>query len=163
MGQAALKLETKGEWLSESAIAKEVKLHRQTVASRLEELGYDPDPERTTANKKIYWFDDEMKFAILAAKDSLSAAKMHGVRLDNEIKKMKLAEARGELVQMAEVVELIQKFGVAIYQEMSVRSPKRIGAKLAKAKNVTDVKKVMKIDADKVLKILRDNFEGFIE
>lgn len=159
---AAVKLEPKGEWLSTSEMAKRLKLHRQTVASRLEDLGYEPNEERSSAKNKVYWFDDEMEFAVKAAKDSLTAAKIRDLRVKTEINELKLAEARRELVPMHEVIELVQQIGVAIYQEFTVRQPKRIAPKLAKAKNVATVKKIIKVDTEGVMKRLRGNFEEFI-
>jgi hypothetical protein len=57
MGAAALKVNSEpanGEWLSKSAIAKRVKLHVQTVTSRLEDLGYEPDEDRSTPKNQVF-------------------------------------------------------------------------------------------------------------
>lgn len=162
MKQAALKLEPEFELLSMSEIAKRLKLDRATVRSRLDDLGYEPDPS-STAKNHLYPFNAEMEFALKAAKDTVSAMKIRVMRADAQTKELKLAEARGELVPMHEVIEIVQKIGVAIYQEFTIRQPKRIGTKLAKAKNITEVKKILKIDTTRVMKILRENFEGFIE
>lgn len=161
MGQAAKKLNPEPELISLAEVARRCGLHKQTVAARLEDLGYEPDPS-STAKLKLFPFDEEMRFAVKAAKDSLAAAKIHGTRLDNEIKAMKLAEARGELVPMHEATELVQKIVSTMYIEFTVRQPKRIAPKLAKAKNVTAVKKVLKTDTDRIMKTLRENFERFI-
>lgn len=163
MGAAALKLEPEGEWLSESEIAKRCNLHRQTCAARLEELGYDPDPERSTEKKKVHWFDEKVKFEILAAKDSLAAAKIHGLRIDNELKQIKLAEARSELVSMASATEDLHKVLTWLYQEFTIRQTKRVAQKLAKAKNIVAVRKILKTDTDTIYKNLRLNFEKFID
>lgn len=162
MGAVAVKLEPQGVWLNESEIAKEVKLHRQTVAARLEDLGYEPDPERSKTKLKVYWFDSEMEFELKAAKDTVTAMKIRDLRATAQLKEMKLAEARGELVSMHEVVEIVQKIVVKIYQEFTVQQPKRIAPKLAKAKNVAAVRKVLKTDTDSIMKSLRQNFERFI-
>ncbi len=163
MGQQALKLEPAGELISISEIAKRTKLNRATVASRLEDLGYEPDEVNPKGpNAKLFRFDSEMEFALKSAKDTVSAMKIRDLRVTAELKELKLAEARGELVPMHEVVEIVQKIGTSIYQEFTVRQPKRIGPKLAKAKNVTEVKKILKVDTTRVMKVLRENFEGFI-
>jgi hypothetical protein len=147
--------------LSKSAIAKKCKLHVQTVSSRLEDLGYEADPS-STAKNQLYWFDDEMELAIKSAKDSLSAAKIRDVRATYQLKELKLAEARSELVPMVEVIEIAQRLVLTIYQEFTLRQPKRIAPKLAQAKNVTAVKKVLKTDTERIMKSLRENFERFI-
>jgi len=162
MSASAVKIQPKGEWLSISEIAKRCGIHRQTCTSRLDDLGYEPDVERSTAKNQVFFFDDEMEFAIKAAKDSMSAVNIRDKRASAQLKEMKLAEARGELVPMHEAIELVQKIVGTLYQEQVIRQPKRIGAKLAKAKNVTAVKKILKTDCDKIMKQLRDNFEEFI-
>jgi hypothetical protein len=163
MAQAAVKIEPKGEWLSIMAIAKRCGIHRQTCTSRLEDLGYEPDEERSTPKNQVYWFDDEMEFAIKAAKDSLSAAKIRDLRASTELKELKLAEARKELVPMHEATELVQRIVSTIYQEYTIRQPKRIGTKLAKAKSPAAVKVILKADSDRIMKMVKDNFEKFIE
>lgn len=163
MAQAAVKIEPKGEWLSIMQIAKRCGIHRQTCTSRLEDLGYEPDEERSTPKNQVYWFDDEMEFAIKAAKDSLSAAKIRDLRASTELKELKLAEARKELVPMHEATELVQRIVSTIYQEYTIRQPKRIASQLAKTKNVTAVKLVLKKDSDRIMKQLRENFGKFIE
>lgn len=163
MGALALKIEPKGEWLSESEIAKRVGLHRQTLAARLEDLGYEPDEERSKAKAKVHWFDDEMEFAVKAAKDSLSAAKIRDLRAGTALKELKLAEARGELVMMSDAIDDMQKIVSWLYQEFTVRQVKRIAPKLAKAKNITVVRKILKTDTDTIMKNLRQNFEKFID
>jgi hypothetical protein len=163
MGAVAVKHEPQGVWLNESEIAKKVKLHRQTVAARLEDLGYEPDPERSKVKLKVYWFDSEMEFAIKSAKDTVSAMKIRDLRATAELKEMKLAEARGDLVSVAETIEIVQRIVGKMYQEFTIQQPKRIAAKLAKAKNAAAIKKVLKADTDAIMKNLRQNFERFID
>jgi hypothetical protein len=76
---------------------------------------------------------------------------------------LKLAEARGELVPMHEATELVQKIVGTLYQEYVTRQPKRIGAQLAKAKSIPAIKKILKVDSDRIMKQLRSNFEDFID
>jgi hypothetical protein len=157
-----VKIEPQGEWLSIAAIAKKCGIHRQTCTSRLEDLGYEPDEERSSAKNQVYWFDSEMEFAIKAAKDSLAAAKIRQIRADAQLKELKLAEARGELVPMHEAVELVQAIVSTLNQEYTVRQPKRIGNQLAKTKNIAQVRLLLKKDSDKIMQALRANFEKFI-
>jgi hypothetical protein len=154
--------EPKAELISISEIAKRLKLDRATVRSRLEDLGYEPDPS-STAKNQLFPFDGEMEFAIKAAKDTFTAVNIRDKRASAELKELKLAEARGELVPMAETIELVQAIVGNIYQEITVRQPKRIGPQLAKAKNVTVVRQILKKDTDKIMQSLRTNFEQFIE
>jgi hypothetical protein len=155
MGQAALKLEAKGELLSKAAIAKRCKLHVQTVSSRLEDLGYEPH-ETSTPKNQLYWFDSEVEFELKAAKDTVSAMKIRVLRVDAQTKELKLAEMRGEVVAAIEVVEMSQNLHTAIYKEMAINMPKRLAKKLAQTKSVPEVTKIMKMHAEKFLKQLRE-------
>ncbi len=158
---AAAKPKIEPDLLSISEIARRCGINRATAAARLDDLGYEPH-ESSTPKNKLFAFDDEMLFAIKAAKDSLSAAKIRDIRASSQLKELKLAEARGELVPMHEAIDIVQKIVSAIYQECTVRQPKRIAPKLAKAKNVAAVKKILKTDTDRIMKTLRENFERFI-
>jgi hypothetical protein len=152
-----------GEWLSESAIAKKVGLHRQTLTARLEDLGYEPDEERSNAKFKVYFFDDEMEFAVKSAKDTVSAMKIRQLRADAQLKELKLAEQRGELVPMNEVIDIAQRYIKTFYEEYAVRQPKRIAGQLVKAKTQAAVRKILKTDTDRIMKLVRTNFERFID
>jgi transposase len=159
----AVKVKPNGEWLSISEIAKRCGIHRQTCTSRLEDLGFEPDENRSTAKNKVYWFDTEMEFAVKSAKDTVSAMKIRQLRADAQLKELKLAEQRSELVPMAEVTDIIQRIVKAIYDEYAVRQPKRVAGQLVKAKTQAAVRKVLKTDGDRVMKLLRTNFERFID
>jgi hypothetical protein len=152
----ALNKKPDGEWLSESEIAKRCQLHRQTVATRLEDLGYEPDEERSNQKLKVYWFDEEMLMAVKSAKDTLSAVRIRDLRAAAQLKEMKLAEARGELVPMIEVMELSQKLHTVVYKHIAIDMPKRLASKLAKAKTPAEVTKIMKLDGEKFLKRIRE-------
>lgn len=162
MGAVALKKENGPELLSISEIAKRLKLDRATVRSRLEDLGYEADPS-STPKLQLFAYDAEMEFAVKAAKDSLTAAKIRDTRATYELKELKLARERSELVAMSDAIDDMQKIVSWLYQEFTVRQPKRISPKLAKAKNVTAVRKILKTDTDTVMKNLRQNFEKFID
>lgn len=162
MAATAKKPEPTGEWLTESEIAKRVGIHRQTLATRLEDLGYEPDTERSNAKSKVHFFTDAMMFEVKAARDEMSAMKIRDMRASAHLKELKLARERGTVVEVAEMVEMVQSVVANLYQEHTVRQPKRIAAKLAKAKNVTEVKKILKVDEDRIMKELRGNFERYL-
>jgi hypothetical protein len=153
----------KGEWLSISEIGKRCGIHRQTCAARLEDLGYEPDDERSTPKNKVYWFDDEMKFAVKAAKDELSAAKIRDARATYQLKELKLAEQRSELIPRVEVIEISQSLIGAMYKEFAVHQPKRLAARLAKCKTAAEVSKLMKTDTEKFMAKLQGNFEDVLK
>lgn len=162
MPAAAKKIENGPELLSISEIGRRLRLDRATVSSRLDDLGYEPH-ETSTAKLQLYEFDSEMEFAIKAAKDSLTASKIRLTRADYQMKELKLAQARGELVPMNEAIDMVREIVLKMYQEYTVAQPKKIAPKLAKAKNVTAVKKILKADTDRIMKNLRQNFEKFLD
>jgi hypothetical protein len=162
MGQVATAKKPDGEWLSISEIAKRCNIHRQTCTSRIEDLGYEPDEGRSTPKNKVYFFDDEMEFAVKSAKDTVSAMKIRQLRADAQLKELKLAEQRAELVPMAEVTDIAQRFIKTFYEEFTVRQPKRVAGQLVKAKTQAAVRKVLKTDTDRIMKLVRTNFERFI-
>jgi len=161
VGNAALKTEPKGELLPIIQIAKRVNLHRSVVATRLEDLGYEPD-ETSTVKNKLYLFNDEMQFELKAAKDEAGAMKIRAMRADAQLKELKLARERGTVVEASEMVEIVQKIVGYIFQELTIRQIKRIGTKLAKAKNVTEIKKILGSDNSRIMKDLRANFERYL-
>jgi DNA-binding IclR family transcriptional regulator len=159
---AAVAKKNEAELLSISEIAKRLKLDRATVRSRLEDLGYQAH-ESSTAKLQLFEFDGEMEFAVKAAKDSLTAAKIRDTRATYELKELKLARERGELVPASEMVDIVQRITSTLYLEYTQRMPKRIGNKLAKAKTPASVKAILKADSDRTMKMLRENFEAFLD
>lgn len=162
MGQAALKIEPDGEWLSISEIGKRVDIHRQTVTTRLDDLGYEPDEERSSAKNKVYWFDEEMETAIKGAKDTSTAVRIRKDRADAMTKEFNLAKLRGEMVSIADATERVQEVMSRMYKEFSQIQPQRLAGELAKKKTVAEVKKVMKRDTDKIFAKLRENDQAFV-
>jgi len=161
MGQSALKTKPKYELLPISEIARRCGINRATAAARLDDLGYEAD-ETSTAKNQLFPFDDEMEFSIKAAKDSLAAAKIRQIRADAQIKEMKLAKEMGELVPVGEVIDLAQRLTKTLYDEHAMRMPKRVAGQLVKAKTQAAVRKILKTDADRVFKLVRANFERYI-
>jgi hypothetical protein len=162
MAAAAEKLDGKAELLSISEIAKRLKLDRATVRTRLEDLGYQAD-ESSTPKLQLYAFDDEMEFAIKAAKDTLAAMKIRQLRAAAVKLEMQNAQARGELVPIHEATDFSQRLVKTIYEEIVVRQPKRIAGQLTKAKTQAAVRKILKTDMDRIMKNLRTNFERFLD
>jgi transposase len=163
MAEAAKKIEPQGEWLSESEIAKRVGLHRQTVVSRLEDLGYEPDQERSTAKLKVHFFTEDMLLEIKSAKDSFAAARLQDLRWAAKLKRQKYEKESGVLVEQADVVDTTQALFGAMHKELAVRMPKDLAVKLAKAKTSAQVNSILKIAVDRRFKTLRDDFEKYLK
>jgi len=163
MGQAAQKLNATigGEWLPIKDIARRCKLNRTTVSTRLEDLGYEPDEERS-GNCKVFWFDGEMEFALKSAKDTMSAMKIRDLRAAAQLKELKLSEARGELVPINDAIERMQAILSKMYKEFAVLQPKRIAGRLVKAKATADIHRVLKADTDRIFNRLREGDAAFV-
>lgn len=162
MARTAAKLkQPAGELLPISQIAERLRMHRQTVTARLDNLGYHPH-ESSTAKNQLYWFDDDVEFALKAAKDDLDAARIRDLRAAAELKELKLAEARGEVVDIAGVMDRVQAVMTRLYKEATQFQPKRVGGRLAKAKTVAEVTRILKADTDKIFAKLRENDEVFV-
>jgi hypothetical protein len=150
-----------GQLLPITQIAERLRMHRQTVAARLDNLGYQPH-ETSTAKNQLYWFDSDVEFAIKAAKDEIDAARIRVLRADAETKELKLAQARGEVVDIADVMDRVQAIFTRLYKESTQMQPKRLGSRLAKAKTVAEVTRILKADTDKVFAKLRENDAAFV-
>lgn len=162
MARTAAKLkQPRGELLPISQIAERLRMHRQTVTARLDNLGYQPH-ESSTAKNQLYWFDDDVEFALKAAKDDLDAARIRDLRAAAELKELKLAEARGELVEIAAVMDRVQTLFTRLYKESTQFQPKRLAGRLAKAKTAAEVTRILKGDTDKIFAKLRENDEAFV-
>lgn len=161
MAQAAKKNEPVTELLSISEIARRCGINRATAASRLDDLGYEPD-DSSTAKNQLYLFDDEMLFSIKAAKDSLSAAKIRDIRASSQLKELKLAEARGELVPIVDITETVQTVLTRLYKEQTQLQPKRLAARLVKAKTAAEVTRILKTDTDRIFARLREADETLV-
>jgi transcriptional regulator with AAA-type ATPase domain len=161
MTASAKKIEKKAELISINEISKRLRLDRATVTSRLDDLGYEPDPS-SNVKLKLYLFDEDMVHALKFAKDSASATRIRGLRADAQLKELKLAKEQGSLVDMASAIEDLHQVITWIYQEFTLRQPKRIGPKLAKAKSPIEIKKILNTDTERIMKNLRDNFEEII-
>lgn len=161
MGQAAKKVEVGPELISLAEVARRCGIHKQTCAARLEDLGYEPDPS-STAKLKLFPFDDEMEFAVKSAKDTVSAMKIRQLRADAQLKELKLAEQRGDMVPIVDVVDRVQIIFTKLYKEFAAQQPKRIGNRLARAKTVPEVLKILKLDTEKIFGRLHDNDEEFV-
>ena len=136
-------------------------MHRQTVAARLDNLGYQPH-ETSTAKNQLYWFDSDVEFAIKAAKDELDAVRIRDLRAAAEIKELKLSRERGEVVDIADVMDRVQAIFTRLYKESTQMQPKRLGSRLAKAKTVAEVTRILKADTDKVLAKAAEMLSAYI-
>jgi hypothetical protein len=148
------------EDLSISAIARRCGLDRATTRQRLDANGYKPIDEQ--AKLKIFRFDAEMDATLTETKDKLT-----DVRIRKELaaaKKIELqnAEAEGELAPVAEFIDVVQRIFGSLHKEIAIRQPRRLAARLTKAKTAADVNKILTHDSNGIFKVLREDFEKYL-
>lgn len=160
MALAALKTEVY-ERRNISQLSRDFDIDKATVRKRIAAGGFEP--LETKSKETIYELTPRLSSLLSNIDSPFDEARLRKETADAETRELKLAQMRGELVSMAEAVELVQAVVGALYQEYAVRAPKRIAAKLAKTTNVTAIKQILKADNDRVMKGLRENFEAFVK
>lgn len=153
MGQAALKL-VEHERLNISQLAEEFDLDRASVRKRIQEAGIEP--VEVKAKLTVYELNQRLASVLSDVASPLSEAKLRKETASAERLEMQNAIARGELVPMVEVVELSHKLHSLVYKQFVTNQPKTLATRLAKAKTTMEVTKILKADAEKFLKRLRD-------
>ena len=153
--------DTAVERLSISQLAEEFYLNRATVRKRIQEAGIDP--VEIKAKLTMYEVTPRLTNILSDVKSPINEARLRKETAAAEKIEMQNAIARGELVAMHEVVELVQTVVGKVFQELTAAQGKRIDHKLAKAKTVIDIKKIRNGDNMRILKQLRANFQEFIK
>lgn len=161
MGMAARKLDPEYERLNIANLAMRFDLNRETVVKRIRNAGIEPVELR--AKEKLYELTSRLITVLEQRNEKLEEVKLRGETAKAQLVEIKVKQAEGELVPMAEAVELVHKIISRIYQEFAVRQPKRIAGHLARKKTAIEVKKILKADTDKIMKGVRTNFEEFLK
>lgn len=88
----------------------------------------------------------------------MSAARLRNLIADVQLKELKLAVSRGELILINDAVEFAYKRLNAIYTELTLRRPKRLARRIAKCKTAAEVTKILKADAELIRTGLQKDF-----
>lgn len=148
------------EELSISAIARRCGLDRATTRQRLDANKYKPIDEQ--AKLKLYRFDAEMDATLTETKDKLTDVRIRKEMAAARKIELQNAEIEGELAPVAEFVDVIQRVFGSLHKEVVIRMPRRLSARLAKAKTSSDVSKLLTKDLDGVFKVLAEDFEKYL-
>lgn len=159
MGQAALKL-VEHERLNISQLAEEFDLDRASVRKRIQEAGIEP--VETKAKLTIYELNQRLAAILSDVKSPMNEARLRKETAAAEKIEMQNAIARGELVQMGDAIERMQAILTAMYKEFGIHQPKRLASRLAKAKTVAEISKILKGDNDKIFARLREKDGEFV-
>jgi len=159
MGQAALKL-VEHERLNISQLAEEFDLDRASVRKRIQEAGIEPI--ETKAKLTIYELNQRLAAILSDVKSPMNEARLRKETAAAEKIEMQNAIARGELVPMGNAIERMQAILMALYKEFGIHQPKRLASRLAKAKTVAEISKILKGDNDKIFARLREKDGEFV-
>jgi hypothetical protein len=148
------------EDLSIKAIATRCGLDRATTKKRLDENNYSPIEEQ--AKLKLYRFDAEMEAVLTETRDKLTDVRIRKEQAMAKKIELQNAEIEGELASVAEFVDTIQKVFGNLHKEIAIRMPRRLAARLAKAKTSSDVNKILTNDVNGIFKVLAEDFEKYL-
>lgn len=148
------------EDLSIKAIATRCGLDRATTKKRLDENNYSPIEEQ--AKLKLYRFDAVMEAVLTETRDKLTDVRIRKEQAMAKKIELQNAEIEGELAPVAEFIDVIQRVFGGLHKEVVIRMPRRLSARLAKAKTSTDVSKILTNDLNGVFKVLAEDFEKYL-
>jgi hypothetical protein len=148
------------EDLSIKAIAARCGLDRATAKKRLDENNYSPIEEQ--AKLKLYRFDAGMESVLTETRDKLTDVRIRKEQAMAKKIELQNAEIEGELASVAEFIDTIQKVFGNLHKEVVVRQPRRLAARLAKAKTSADANKILSKDSEGIFKVLVEDFEKFL-
>jgi hypothetical protein len=166
MMAGAVKLATKGngksghERRNVSQLAFRFDLDRGTVRKRLQDAGIEPVSEK--AKEKLYELTPELIEVLEQADKLLDEAKLRketAVARQNEIK---VAVLEGELAPVGEFTDMVQRLFGAMHKEIAIRFPKRVAARLQKAKSAADISAIMNRELNKIFTDLREDHSKFL-
>jgi hypothetical protein len=72
------------------------------------------------------------------------------------------ATTKKRLDQVGEFIDVVQRLFGAMHKEIAVRMPKRLAARLAKAKNPAEISKILSADLNKTFNDLREDHSKFL-
>lgn len=162
MGQAAVKVKpVEFKRMNISQLELRFSLDRITVRKRLREA--EIEPAEVKAKEKIFEVTPELEAALRKADTGLDEAKRRRESANAELVEIKVQQAKGELVPMGEVVDIVQRLFGAMHKQVAVRMPQAIATRLVKAKTKADVTRIIKNAVDRDFKTLREDFEGLLK
>jgi hypothetical protein len=148
------------EILSIKQISERCGLDRATAKKRLDLHKYEP--VNSEAKLKQYSFDAEMEARLTEISDQLGQVRIRKETAAARKIEMQLAEAEGSLVSVEEFTDVIQKVFGSMHKQIAVRMPKRLAARLAKAKTAPEVQKILTHDLSGIFSLLKSNWEDYL-
>jgi len=154
MGQAQQTDEFYGP-LSIKAISERLQIDRSTVKKRLDQHNITPLQVKSTL--KLYQFDEALEALLLEQDTKLTEAKTRKELAMAEEREIKVRMLREEVAPVSEFTEFLALFAGGLYQDVCVRLPKRLAARLAKATTASDCETLLFNEIHKEFQSARDN------
>ena len=155
-----MKEETETETLNISELAKRFSLTRSTIVTRIEAAGIEPVFKKS--REKIYEMGDALEAALTKKDPELERLKKRKLAAEAEGKEIQVAEKKGEMLSTSEVREAITQIFGNLFREF-MRTHKRIGARLAKAKTAGQAVQILQEEDMKIFNRLRTNYAQFLD
>jgi transposase-like protein len=159
MGNAALQL-VEYERRNLTQLASDFGLDKATVKKRLQEHGIEP--VETRAKETIYEVSPRLAAVLSKVSSPIDEAKLREATANAEIKEIKLAELRGEMVEVNLAIDRMHAVLGKLYKDLSVHMPKHLAARLARAKTVPEVNKLLKLEIGRIFARLKQNDAEFV-
>lgn len=166
MSTAAVKAKTNGngkadiELLSLSKLAMRFDLDRSTARKRLQEAGIEPSKEKAT--EKLFELTPRVEMVLGATNSKLDAAKLQKTLADARLAEIKVQQFEEDLAPRGEFMDVLQKIFSALFQDLAVRQPSKISAKLFKAKTSSEVAAILRNDTTRAFTSIRNDWEKFL-
>lgn len=149
------------QFLSLSKLAMRFSLHRQTVKTRLDEAGIEPI--KVKEKEKLYELNTALETALVAKTKSIEEVKLRKEKAVAELSEIKVAQAKGEMCSVAEFIAVVQSIFGTLHKKSCVHLPKTLAKKLKKAKNETEITRILEKEYSAVFTDLRENFKNFLD
>lgn len=151
----------KKQRLSISKLAMRFSLHRQTVKARLDEAGINPVEEKE--KEKLYELNDDLEEVLLTKTKSIDEVKLRKETAVAEINEIKAKQLSGEMCSVAEFISIVQQIFGNLHKKSCVHLPKTLAKKLKKAKNETEITRILETEYTAVFTDLRENYKNFLD
>lgn len=135
-------------------------LNRATVRKRLRNAGIEPVEEHE--KEKIFLLDEELIECLKATEEDLDEVKLRKERAAARLQEHKADVAEGIVVSVADIKHYLHGLFAALHAECTVALPRRVAAKLARAKTAADVYAILTPEIDRLFAEIRTDHKKFM-
>lgn len=135
-------------------------LNRATVRKRLRNAGIEPVEEHE--KEKIFLLNDELTECLKQTEEDIDEVKLRKERAAARIQEHKADLAEGVVVMASDVKNYLHGLFTGWQKEFTIAMPRRVAAKLARAKTAADVYAILTPELDRMFDTLRTNHKKFM-